>query len=181
MPTAFVGQNGATLNQDTHIEVNGCSDTLSIISHSISKRTLKVSVYAPGAGEVKVSGAGLTSATKGCSAKEAVSFTLRQKKAGNLSTKLKIVFTPSKGTRQSKALRLKFRLFLRCNLDRCAVLGLRSPLLHLDELHVLAFRACPFGRLLAYDSPMRYSMLAGVCRGPQLGPSGALEQNVVKA
>ena len=127
MPTAFVGQNGATLNQDTHIEVNGCSDTLSIISHSISKRTLKVSVYAPGAGEVKVSGAGLTSATKGCSAKEAVSFTLRQKKAGNLSTKLKIVFTPSKGTRQSKALELKFRLFLRCNLDRCAVLGLRSP------------------------------------------------------
>jgi hypothetical protein len=109
MPTAFVAQNGATLNQHTHIEVKGCSNALSIISHSISKRTLKVSVYVPGAGKVKVSGAGLTSATKGSSRRGAVSFTLRQKKAGKLSTKLKVVFTPSKGKRQSKTLKLKFR------------------------------------------------------------------------
>ncbi len=109
MPTAFVAQNGAVLKQNTQVEIEGCSNTLSIISHSISKRTLKVSVYAPGAGKVKVSGAGLTSATKGSSRRGAVSFTLRQKKAGKLSTKLKVVFTPSKGKRQSKTLKLKFR------------------------------------------------------------------------
>ena len=109
MPTAFVGQNGATLNQDTHIEVTDCSKTLSVISTHVSKRTLKVSVYAPGAGKVKVSGAGLTSATKGSASNEAVSFTLTQKKAGKLATRLKVVFTPSKGKRQTKSLKLKFR------------------------------------------------------------------------
>jgi hypothetical protein len=109
MPTDFVAQNGAVLNQNTQIEIEGCSTTLSIISHSISKQTLKVSVYVPGAGKVKVSGAGLTSATKSSSGRAAVSFTLRQKKAGKLSTKLKVVFTPSKGKSQSTALKLKFR------------------------------------------------------------------------
>src|ERR1019366_7104122 len=99
-PTAFTAQNGATLNQNTHIEVEGCSGTLSFISHSIKKKTLKLSVYVPGAGKLKISGPGLTSAGKNASGHGALTFTLQQKKGGKLSTKVKAVFTPSKGHKQ---------------------------------------------------------------------------------
>jgi hypothetical protein len=109
MPTAFVAQNGATLNQDTHIEVSGCSHTVFFTSHSIHRRTLKVGVYAPTAGTIKVSGPGLTSATKKATGTEALGFTLSQKKAGKLITKLKAVFTPAHGRKQSKTLKLHFK------------------------------------------------------------------------
>jgi hypothetical protein len=109
MPTDFVGQNGATLDQSTHIEVSGCSHTFSFISHSIKRRTLKVGVYAPTAGTIKVSGPGLTSATKKATGTEALGFTLSQKKAGKLITKLKAVFTPAHGKKQSKTLKLHFK------------------------------------------------------------------------
>jgi hypothetical protein len=109
MPTAFVAQNGATLNQETHIEVTGCPNTVSIQSHSIKKHTLKLSVYAPGVGKLTVSGKGLTSETKSYSGREAQTFTLRQKMAGKLKTKIKLTFTPSKGAKQSKSVVISFK------------------------------------------------------------------------
>ena len=109
MPTAFVGQNGATLNQDTHIEVEGCSNTLSLVSKSIHKQTLKLVVYAPASGKLTASGKGVSSHTKSYSGQEALTFTLRQKKAGKLSTKIKLIFTPKSGKKLSKSLTVKFK------------------------------------------------------------------------
>jgi len=70
MPTAFTAQNGATLNQDTHIEVEGCSNTLSLISKSVKKRTLKLVVYAPEGGKVTASGKGVSNGSKSYSGRE---------------------------------------------------------------------------------------------------------------
>jgi hypothetical protein len=108
MPTAFVAQNGATLNQNTHIEVSGCSKTISIVSKHLKKRQLKLSVYAPGPGEVTISGKGVTSGSKTYSGDEAQTFTLSQKKSGKLHTKLTIKFTPAHGAKQKKSLAVKF-------------------------------------------------------------------------
>ncbi len=109
MPTQFVAQNGATLNQDTHIEVTGCPNTISILSHSVKKHTLKLSVYGPASGKLTASGKGVSSQTKSYSGQEALTFTLRQKKAGKLSTKIKLIFTPKSGKKLSKSLTVKFK------------------------------------------------------------------------
>ena len=112
LPTAFTGQNGATLNQDTPVEVEGCSNTLSISSHSIKKRTLTLAVYAPAAGKVSVSGKGLTSASRTVKGRETVTFKLTQKKVGKLRTRVEISFTPSTGSarkKQAKTLAVKFK------------------------------------------------------------------------
>jgi hypothetical protein len=100
MPTDFVAQNGATLDQDTHIEVEGCPSGISIQSKRISKKTVKLSVYAPAAGKLTVFGKGVTSETKLYSGQEAQTFTLTQKKAGKLKTEIKLSFTPTKGNSQ---------------------------------------------------------------------------------
>lgn len=109
MPTDLVAQNGATLNQETHIEVEGCPSGISIQSKSINKKSVELSVYAPGVGKLTVSGKGLTSETKSYSGREAQTFTLRQKMAGKLKTKIKLTFTPSKGAKQSKSVVISFK------------------------------------------------------------------------
>jgi hypothetical protein len=112
MPTAFVGQNGTVLKQSTPIEVGGCSDALSFISHEIKKRTLILSVYAPAAGKVTVGGEGLKSASKTAKQSEAITFKLTQKRAGRLRTTAKATFTPSTGKdrkKQSKTLKATFK------------------------------------------------------------------------
>jgi hypothetical protein len=109
MPTEFTAQNGATLSQNTHVEVTGCPSSISIESKTINKRTLKLSAYAPGAGRVMISGKGLSSETKSYTGQEAQSFTLTQKKAGKLRTSVKLTFTPSKGKKQSKTLTVEFK------------------------------------------------------------------------
>jgi hypothetical protein len=112
MPTAFVAQNGAEIHQSTPITVEGCSTALAIASHSIKKRTLSVSVYAPAAGKVTVSGKGLRAQAKTAKGRESLTFKLHQKKAGKLKTKVTIVFTPEQGRkreRQTKRLAVKFK------------------------------------------------------------------------
>jgi hypothetical protein len=109
MPTQMTGQNGAALNQTTRITVEGCGKTLSVVSTKVNKRTLKLSVFAPGAGKVTASGKGVSSGSKSYSGQEAQTFTLTQKKAGKLKTKIKLTFTPSKGKKQSKSLAVKFK------------------------------------------------------------------------
>jgi len=109
MPTAFVAQNGAEIHESTRIEVEGCSGSLAVMSSKVKKRTLTLSVYAPAAGKVTVSGKGLSSGSKAYSGREALSFTLKQKKAGRLKTKIKLTFTPSKGTKQAKTVKVSFK------------------------------------------------------------------------
>ena len=109
MPTAFVGQNGAEIHENTDISTTGCPNTISILSHSVKKHTLKLSVYGPASGKLTASGKGVSSHTKSYSGQEALTFTLRQKKAGKLSTKIKLIFTPKSGKKLSKSLTVKFK------------------------------------------------------------------------
>jgi hypothetical protein len=109
MPTEFTGQNGAEIKQSTHIDVTGCPDNISVSSHSVNKKTLKLSVYAPTAGKVTASGKGVSSGSKSYAGQEAQTFTLTQTKAGKLKTKIKLSFTPSKGKKQTKSLTVAFK------------------------------------------------------------------------
>lgn len=112
VPTEFTGQNGAVLKQDTPIEVEGCSNTISFTSHRIKGRRLTVSVYTPAAGKVSVGGDGLKSVTKTAKRRETITFKLTQKRAGKLKTTVKATFTPSAGKerrKQAKTLRVRFR------------------------------------------------------------------------
>ncbi len=111
MPTEFVAQNGAEVHKSTPITVEGCSTSLSF-THSIKKKTLTLSVYAPAAGKITASGMGLTSKTKTAKGQEDVTFTLKEKKAGKLKTTVRVAFTPSTGKdrkKQSKSAKLTFK------------------------------------------------------------------------
>jgi hypothetical protein len=109
MPTEFVAQNGAKINESTPIGVTGCSTGISIVSHKIKGRTLTVSVSVPAAGMLTASGKGLSRSSKSAKGRETLTFKLTQKKPGKLSTKLKIAFKPSKGGKQAKSLSVKFK------------------------------------------------------------------------
>lgn len=109
MPVTLTGQNGAVLKQNTPIEVTDCSSSLAVVSSKIKQKTLTISVYAPGAGKVTASGKGVSSGSKSYGGREALTFTLRQRKAGKLKTKIKLTYTPSKGNRQTKEVRASFR------------------------------------------------------------------------
>jgi hypothetical protein len=115
IPTEFVGQNGAELKQDNQISVTGCSSALSVVSSKVNKKTLTLSVYAPAAGKVTASGKGVSAGVKTYSGEGALTFTLKQKKAGKLKTKIKLTFTPSTGNtqrargKQAKTLSVKFK------------------------------------------------------------------------
>jgi hypothetical protein len=109
MPTELVAQNGAEIKQNTHIEVEGCPNTISISSHKVKGKTTTLSVYVPAAGKLTATGKGLSSVTKTYSGQEAQTFTLTQKKGGKLKTKIKLTFTPSKGKKQSKTITISFK------------------------------------------------------------------------
>jgi hypothetical protein len=109
MPTQFTAQNGLTLNQSTKIAVTGCPSNISIESKNVSGKTTTLTVYVPAAGKLTASGKGLTSETKTYSGQEAQTFTLTQKKAGKLKTKIKLTFTPSKGKKQTKSIAIRFK------------------------------------------------------------------------
>ena len=112
MPTVLQGQNGAQVTQSTPISVEGCSATVAISSHKIKQKTLTGKVYVPATGKVKISGKGLTSETKTATDRETLTFKLYQKRAGRLTTTLRVLFTPTTGKvrrSQVKTLRLRFR------------------------------------------------------------------------
>jgi hypothetical protein len=106
MPTEFVAQNGAVLNQNTHIEVEGCSNTLRVVPTSVHKRTVKLAVYVPGAGKLTVSGKSIGKASKSAGGREEVKVTLHGSKGGE--AKIKVSFAPKSGKRQTKTITVKF-------------------------------------------------------------------------
>jgi hypothetical protein len=108
MPTHFVAQNGAEIQQNTPITVEGCSSALSIKT-SVKNQTVTLTVYAPAAGKLTASGKGLTIASKTAKGQENVTFTLKQKKTGRLNTAVKVNFKPSKGKPQTKATKIKLK------------------------------------------------------------------------
>jgi hypothetical protein len=111
MPTEFIAQNGTHINQSTPITVEGCSTSLSF-KHTVKKKTLTLSIYAPTAGKITASGKGLTTKTKTTKGQEDLTITLKQKRAGKLKTTVKVIFTPSAGKdrkKQTKSAKLTFK------------------------------------------------------------------------
>jgi hypothetical protein len=111
MPTEFVAQNGAKINESTPIAVTGCSTGIAIVSHKIKGRALTVSVSVPAAGILTASGNGLSRSSKSAKGRETLTFKLNQKKAGKLSTTVKVAFTPSTGKdrkKQAKSAKVRF-------------------------------------------------------------------------
>jgi hypothetical protein len=109
MPTQLTGQNGAFIEQKTSIKVEGCSSKVSFAGHKVKGRNAKVTVYVPTAGKVAISGKGIKGKTKKAAGRGTVGFELRQKKAGKLHTTVTVKFKPSKGKKQTKKLKLKFK------------------------------------------------------------------------
>ena len=109
MPTDFVGQNGATLNQDTQIAVAGCKPAITVVKHSVKGHTATIQVKVPSAGKLTASGKGLSKATK--TAKGATTLTVKltltkgeaaflgKHKGRKLAAKIKLTFTPKKGAK----------------------------------------------------------------------------------
>jgi hypothetical protein len=108
IPATITGQNGAVVSQSTPVAVTGCSTTLSF-THSVEKRTVTLSVYAPAAGKLTASGKGLTTVSKTAKGQEKVTVTLKQKKTGKLKTAVKVLFKPSKGKQQTKTTKLTLK------------------------------------------------------------------------
>jgi hypothetical protein len=109
MPNELVGQNGAEIKQSATIAVSGCSGSISVVSAKVNRRTLTLSVYAPAAGKLTASGKGLSNGVKTYSGREALTFTLKQKKGGKLRTRVSLKFTPRKGKGQSKTVKVSFK------------------------------------------------------------------------
>jgi hypothetical protein len=109
MPTTITAQNGAVLTQSTLVEPEGCSNTLTILSHRVKKRTVTLKVVVPSAGKLTASGKGLTSGSKTAGARSTVTITLNAKGHGKLNTKVKLTFTPTKGRKLTAAIAARFK------------------------------------------------------------------------
>jgi hypothetical protein len=109
MSTAITGQNGAREKPSVGVTVEGCSKSLSIASHSLKRRVLRLSVYVPSAGKVTVRGKGLPTKSIRAKGRQIVTFKLTQKQAGKLSTRVSVEFAPTHGKRQSRSLRVAFK------------------------------------------------------------------------
>jgi hypothetical protein len=111
IPTTIVGQNGAQTTPATPITVTGCSTVLSF-THKVKQETLTLTVYAPAAGKITASGKSLTTQSKTAKGQEHLTIILKQKKAVEQKTTVRVAFTPSTGkdrNKQSKSLTVKFK------------------------------------------------------------------------
>ncbi len=111
MPTAFVAQNGATLNQETHIEVEGCPTTIVVVSHKVKGSTAIIKVKVPAAGKLTAVARSLTKAQKTVKSGGTVAVKLRLKRSEaaflkkhpgrKLAAKIHLIFTTKQGKRLS--------------------------------------------------------------------------------
>ncbi|HTA13158.1 MAG TPA: hypothetical protein VK765_07025 [Solirubrobacteraceae bacterium] len=96
-PTTLIGQNGAKISQQTSIAVTGCA--IRVISHRLRGRHLRLTLWAPEAGRVRVSAPGMRTVT------------LRVRKAGRVTLKLHlsaIAMVALHGHRHKLKLRIGF-------------------------------------------------------------------------
>jgi hypothetical protein len=108
-PTTITAQNGAVFSQDTAVEVEGCPNKLTIISHGVKKRTITLKVAVPGAGKLTATGKHLTKASKTAGGRGILTLTLKATKGGKLNTKVKLTFAPTKGKHLSASVSAGFK------------------------------------------------------------------------
>jgi hypothetical protein len=109
MPTRLLGQNGAVLQQQTRIAVEGCPGGLKVLSKRVKGNMLKLRIVAPSAGKLRAHGMGLSTATKTASGREALTLVLHVKKGRDAKRKVTVSFKPQKGKRLTKALSITLR------------------------------------------------------------------------
>jgi hypothetical protein len=107
MPTAMIGQNGATIGHRTRIHVHGCPRAISVVSKRAKGRMLTMSVYAPGAGRVSAGGRGVSHASRTYTGPEARQLSLRAT-SGSTSRTIALTFKPIRGRKQSKKIGVAF-------------------------------------------------------------------------
>jgi hypothetical protein len=117
MPTTFTGQNGAKLEQDNYIEVQGCPNTLALVAKKLVRKTLTLKVAVPAAGKLTVGGSGISSASKSSKGRETLTVKLgvaltRGQRAllgrhpgRKLLVNVTLRFTPAKGRRMAKTVK----------------------------------------------------------------------------
>ena len=59
MPTEFLAQNGAKINQSTPISVTGCKPAIRIVGHSVKGSHASIRVTVPSAGTLVATGTGI--------------------------------------------------------------------------------------------------------------------------
>ena len=109
MPTDFVGQNGATLNQSTQISVEGCKPAITVVKHKVKGHTATLQVKVPSAGKLVATGKGLSKASKKSTGATTLTVKLTltkgeaaflgKHKGRKLAAKVKLTFTPKKGAK----------------------------------------------------------------------------------
>jgi hypothetical protein len=104
MPTTFDAQNGASLQQVTPIEVEGCAYSLQIRSHKVHNHTLTLRIAVPSAGTLTAHGKGLRGRSQTLPHRSILTLKLPQRKAGHLITKVFVSFTSTTG-KQRRILR----------------------------------------------------------------------------
>jgi hypothetical protein len=104
MPTTFTAQNGAVLAEKTPIEAQGCAYNLQIRAHRVHNHTLTLRVAVPGAGMLTAHGKGLRGRSRTSSRRSTLTLKLPESRAGRLSTKVLVSFTPRAG-KQRRILR----------------------------------------------------------------------------
>jgi hypothetical protein len=122
MPTTIEGQNGSKLTQTTKIAVTGCTAVsaakVKITAHKVKGHVATITVQAPAAGKVTLSGTGLTSVSK--TVKKAGKLTLKVglskagvsslgRHHGKLKVKLNAAFKPATASSSSVSTTVTFR------------------------------------------------------------------------
>ncbi len=109
LPTTITAQNGEVIKQSTLVEPEGCPDTLTILSHTIKKRTIILKVSVPAAGKLTATGSQLTKTTKTAGGRGTITITLKANGHRKLKTKVKLTFTSAKGKRLTAAIAARFK------------------------------------------------------------------------
>jgi hypothetical protein len=96
-PTTITAQNGATLTQQTPVQVENCPNKITVISHKLKGHTLTLTVAVPAAGTLTATGRHLTKATKASHGRGTLTLTLKTTRHAKPNTKIKLTFTPHTG------------------------------------------------------------------------------------
>jgi hypothetical protein len=109
MPTEFVAQNGAKINESTPISVTGCKPAIRVTRHSVKGKTVTIAVSVPSAGKLVATGKGLSRATgkAGGAGTVTVKMTLSKGEQAflakhhgrKLKARITLTFIPKKGSK----------------------------------------------------------------------------------
>jgi hypothetical protein len=111
MPTTITGQNGAAIEQQTPIAVEGCRPEMRVLGHRVKGKRAIVVVQVPSAGTLSAGGKGLSQVNKRVRRAGIVTVTLRLSKAEQrfvarhhgrrLMAPIRLSFTPARGGRMT--------------------------------------------------------------------------------